>query len=87
MATAKRELSDTQVQGPRVLDGADRTTPRGQLHEAVTGDQATRSQQQLRQAATKAAATMRASQGLPPKIDDAATISRLAALLQPQVDD
>lgn len=81
MATAKRELTDTRVQGrPDNRDrlaGVETTAER-----AVVSDDG-----DLRASVREMVRRAREEQGLPPKITDPAVISRIVALLQPDVDE
>ena len=70
MATAKRDLTDSQVQGPRPAE----TTI--SLNAAAPGSD-------LRDAVLQMVTRARTEQGLPAKISDEATLARIAALLDP----
>jgi hypothetical protein len=93
---AKAELTDTRVQGrPRLTDaGKPETIDLRDGHTAKEAEtkhtgglhEERRTGHDLTEAAREATRRMRAEQGLPPKIKDPAVLSRIATLLEPNVD-
>jgi hypothetical protein len=94
MAKAKQDLSDPTVQGPRVVDLRDGAVPQAAESEANVIDLRSQGSSSglsdgsgLQEAAQRLVKQARASQGLSERISDPAVIGRIAALLQPIVDD
>ncbi len=76
MAKAKQDLSDPTVQGHRVVDLQDAIEPPAAPEGSAT-----------REAAQRLVKRDRATQGLSERITDAGIIGRVAALLQPIIED
>lgn len=76
MAKAKQDLSDPTVQGHRVID----------LREAIQPTRAPEGSA-VEKAAQRLVKRDRANQGLSERITDPGVIGRVAALLQPIIED